>query len=51
VAVRLFDAVDRDNGVAACAVLAPETLADLEQSADQPCSDAVLNEDLPGPGR
>jgi hypothetical protein len=51
VAVRLLDAVDRDDGAAACAVLAPETLADLEQSADQPCARAVLDEDLPAPGR
>jgi hypothetical protein len=51
VAVRLLEAVDRDDGAAACAVLAPQTLADLEKSADQPCADAVLDEDLPAPGR
>ncbi|HEV7713415.1 MAG TPA: hypothetical protein VGP16_34795, partial [Asanoa sp.] len=51
VAVRLLEAVDRDDGAAACATLAPETLADLEKSADQPCASAVLDEDLPAPGR
>jgi hypothetical protein len=50
VAVRLLDAVDRGDGAAACATLAPETLADLEKSADQPCDQAVLDEDLPAPG-
>ncbi|MEV0719669.1 hypothetical protein [Asanoa sp. NPDC050611] len=51
VAVRLLDAVDQGDGDAACATLAPETLADLEQSADQPCAEAILGEDLPGPGQ
>lgn len=51
VAVRLLDAVGQGDGAAACAVLAPETLADLEKSADQPCADAVLDEDLPAPGQ
>jgi hypothetical protein len=51
VAVRLLEAVDGDDGAAACDVLAPQTLADLEKSADQPCADAVLDEDLPAPGR
>jgi hypothetical protein len=51
VAVRLLDAVGRGDGASACAVLAPQTLADLERSADRPCADAVLDEDLPGPGR
>ncbi|MEV4619577.1 hypothetical protein AB0J74_12810 [Asanoa sp. NPDC049573] len=51
VAVRLLDAVARGDGAAACATLAPETLADLEQSADQPCAAAIVDEDLPAPGR
>ena len=50
VAVRLLDAVGQGDGAAACAVLAPETLAELEESADQPCAEAVLDEDLPAPG-
>jgi hypothetical protein len=51
VAVRMLDAVDAGDGADACATLAPETLADLEQSADQPCAQAILDEDLPAPGR
>ncbi|MDG4824838.1 hypothetical protein O7635_23565 [Asanoa sp. WMMD1127] len=49
VAIRLLDAVDDRDGAGACATLAPETLADLEKSADQPCDQAILDEDLPGP--
>jgi len=51
VAVRLLEAVNQRDGAAACALLAPETLADLEKSADQPCDEAVLDEDLPAPGQ
>ncbi|GIF78320.1 hypothetical protein [Asanoa siamensis] len=51
VAVRLLDSVARGDGAGACATLAPETLADLEKSADQPCAQAVLDEDLPAPGQ
>lgn len=50
VAVRLLTAVVADDGPAACATLAPETLVDLEQSADKPCAEAILDEDLPQPG-
>jgi hypothetical protein len=50
VAVRLLTAVAADDGAAACAILAPETLADLEQSADMPCAEAILDEYLPQPG-
>jgi hypothetical protein len=49
-AVRLLTAVDSGDGAQACAVLAPETAAELEQSAGQPCPQAVLDEDLPKPG-
>jgi hypothetical protein len=50
VAMRLLTAVDSDDGTAACATLAPDTLAELEQSAKQPCAQAILDEDLPAPG-
>jgi hypothetical protein len=50
VAVRLLTAADAGDGAAACATLAPETLAELEQSAGQPCAEAILDEDLPRPG-
>ncbi|MEV6843566.1 sigma-70 family RNA polymerase sigma factor [Actinoplanes sp. NPDC051411] len=37
-------------GAQACAVLAPETASELEESAGKPCAQAVLDEDLPMPG-
>jgi hypothetical protein len=49
-AVRLLTAVDSRDGAQACAVLAPETAAELEESAGKPCAQAVLDEDLPKPG-
>jgi hypothetical protein len=50
VATRLLQAVASDDGAAACATLAPETLADLEQNEQKPCDQAILDEDLPEPG-
>ena len=50
VATRLLTAVDDKDGTAACAVLAPDTAAELEQSASKSCAQAVLDEDLPAPG-
>jgi hypothetical protein len=49
-ATRLLSAVQAKDGAGACAVLAPDTVAELEQSSSRPCADAVLDEDLPGPG-
>ena len=49
-AVRLLSAVRDGDGAAACAVLAPGTIAELEQAAGTPCPDAVVDEDLPEPG-
>jgi hypothetical protein len=49
-AVRLLTAVQDGDGNAACAVLAPDTTAALEQSADASCAEAILGEDLPKPG-
>ena len=51
VAVGLLTALDAGDGAEACAVLAPETLAEVEKTAGRPCAEAVLDEDLPGPGR
>ncbi|WP_433221762.1 hypothetical protein ACQP00_21580 [Dactylosporangium sp. CS-047395] len=50
-AVRLLTAVqDRDGGTA-CALLAPDTAVAVQQAAgDAVCADAILQEDLPGPG-
>jgi hypothetical protein len=50
VALRMLTAVESDDGPAACAVLAPDTLAELEESAQKPCAEAILEEDLPQPG-
>jgi len=50
VAVRLLTAADAGDGGTACATLAPETLSELEKSADKPCAEAILDEDLPQPG-
>jgi uncharacterized protein YceK len=49
-AVRLLTAVDSKDGTAACAVLAPDTASEVEQSSGKPCAEAILDEDLPKPG-
>jgi hypothetical protein len=51
VALRMLTAIAADDGATACGTLAPETLAELEQSAEKPCAQAILDEDLPPPGR
>jgi hypothetical protein len=50
VARKLLTTVDGKDGAAACAVLAPDTAAELVQSAGKPCEQAILDEDLPAPG-
>lgn len=51
VATRMLSAAaGGKDGSAACALLAPDTVAELEQSADKPCAEAILAEDLPDPG-
>lgn len=50
VAVRMLTAVIEKDGAAACAALAPDTAAELEQSAAKPCAEAILDENLPRPG-
>jgi hypothetical protein len=49
VAVRMLGAVDGGDGAGACAVLAPDTVSELEESAGKPCAEAILEEDLPAP--
>jgi hypothetical protein len=49
-AVRMLDAVQQQDGTAACALLAPDTAAEVADSAGKPCADAILDEDLPAPG-
>lgn len=43
-------AVAGGDGAAACAWLAPETVAVLEQDSGRSCPDAVLDEDVPDGG-
>jgi hypothetical protein len=50
VAARLLSAVDAKDGAGACAVLAPDTIAELEDSAGKSCPEAILDDDLPKPG-
>ena len=49
-AQRLLNAVDRKDGAAACALLAPQTAAEVVQSAQQDCAEAILDQNLPRPG-
>src|SRR3954462_7998811 len=49
-AERLATAVAVGDGAAACAVLAPDTVEELEQSAGTPCPKAIGEEELPPPG-
>jgi hypothetical protein len=50
VAQRLLTAVDRKDGAAACALLAPNTAAEVAQSAQTDCVEAILDQNLPRPG-
>ena len=50
VARDFYGAVDARDGGAACALLAPRTRDELEQSSGRPCPEAILEEDLPAPG-
>jgi hypothetical protein len=50
-ATGLLRAVAAGDGSAACARLAPETAAEVAQSAGKPCAEAILEEELPAPGR
>jgi hypothetical protein len=46
-AQRFYDAVGSGDGSGACGLLAAPTRASLEQSAGEPCAQAVLDEHLP----
>ena len=50
VAERFYQAMASKDGVAACAVLAPPTVEEIEESADAPCRTAILDEDVPDAG-
>jgi ketosteroid isomerase-like protein len=46
VAVRFYSAVADRDGPAACDLLAPETLDEVEQSARRPCPEGLFDEGL-----
>jgi hypothetical protein len=50
VAGRFYAAAHSGDGGAACALLAPRTRDELEQSAGRPCEQAIVGEDLSQPG-
>ena len=50
VAQRFYRAVESGDGAAACALLAPPTTAEIEQTAKTSCRTAILDEDLPDAG-
>ena len=41
-----YRAISADDGTGACAVLAPSTIENLEDDADEPCAEAVLDGDV-----
>jgi hypothetical protein len=49
-AIGLLTAIQRKDGAAACAILAPDTADEVAQSGDKPCAEAILDEQLPRPG-
>jgi hypothetical protein len=51
VAVRFYEAVDAGHGATACGLIAPASRREIEQSTRTPCTDALLTEDIPTPGR
>lgn len=46
----LRDAIASQDGAAACALLSPSTVDELEQSAGRPCPEAILEETVPTDG-
>jgi hypothetical protein len=51
VADRFHAALAAHDGRAGCALLAPETRSELEQSSGKSCPDALLEENVPTTGR
>jgi hypothetical protein len=51
VAARFHAALARGDAALACAQLAPQTLAKLEQQERRPCAQAILDAELPGGAR
>ncbi len=50
VAQQFYRAVESGDGATACALLAPPTVDEVEQTAKAPCRTAILDEDLPDAG-
>lgn len=50
-AERFYQALDLGDGAAACELLAPQTLHEVEQSAQSQCASAILDEDIPAGGK
>ena len=44
-------ALDADDGRTACALLAPRTLTEVEESTGSPCATGILDEDVPTSAR
>lgn len=51
VADRFYEAVERGDGAAACALLAPETKAELETTEQALCAEAILEQSVPATER
>jgi hypothetical protein len=49
-ALQLFTRLHAKDGGAACAMLAPDTAAEVAESGGKPCAQAILDEDLADPG-
>jgi hypothetical protein len=49
-ASNFYAALAEQRGADACALLAPETLREVEQVAGAPCGDAILHEEIAPPG-
>ena len=47
VAVAFHKALAGSDGAAACALLAPETAAEVETTAERACPEAVVDQDVP----
>ena len=50
VAERFYQAIGARNGAAACALLAPQTFHEVEESAQAQCATAILDENIPAGG-
>jgi hypothetical protein len=49
-AARFYAALEANDGDTACQELAPRTRSEVEQSAQKPCAEAILEEDIPASG-